>query len=193
MDYKGINDYELIYRIRENDDMAVNTMLAKYEPIVISLAKKYYPKMKHLGVEMSDLIQEGRIAVVKAINSYDADGNTLFYTYVSLCIDRNFITYIRNLSREKNYALNYSISDEYIYTISDSTFDPVNYLVQICDEEKVRNVKNSFEFLDSNIFELRCNGFSYKEISELLDVSLGIVDSRLCKIRRTLQRRRDKF
>ena len=31
------------------------------------------------------------------------------------------------------------------------------------------------DFLDSNIFELRYNGFSYKEISRLLDVSIQIL------------------
>ena len=61
------------------------------------------------------------------------------------------------------------------------------------NEEKFIMYKNSFKFLDSNIFELRYNGFSYKEISQLLDISFSCVDSRLCKIRKSLQLMKDKF
>lgn len=193
MNYKGINDYELMYRIRENDEEAVNIMIGKYEPIVINIARKYYPKVKMLGADMDDLVQEGRIAVVKAINSYDPNNVSLFYTYVSICVDRHFITYCRNLSTNKHAPLNYSFDDEYIYSIGDISSEPINYLIDVYNAKAVIGVKNSFDFIDSNIFELRFNGFSYREISELLDLSFGVVDSRLCKIRRTLQRIKDKF
>lgn len=193
MNYKDVNDYELVYRIRENDDDAVNVMLKKYEPIIISIAKKYYGIVKNHGADMNDLIQEGRIAVVKAISSYNPNSTSIFYTYVSICIDRHFITYCRNLTSFKNLPLNYSITDECLYSIGDISKDPAMSLFQLYECENFMKEKNSFDFRDSNIFELRYNGFSYKEIAILLDLPVSTVDSRLCKIRRTLQRIKTNF
>lgn len=193
MYYKNLDDYEIISRVRENDEDAVNIMIEKYEPIIISMAKKYLSYVQMYGADMDDLVQEGRIAVVKALGSYKNDGGSLFYTYVSVCVNRHFITYCRNLTRMKNSPLNYSVSDECLYAIGDTTFEPGTYLISNYDEKLFLWGKNCFDFIDSNIFELRYNGFSYKEISVLLDLPFRTVDSRLCKIRRTLQRMRNKF
>lgn len=194
MDYKDVNDYELVYRIRENDDEeAINFLIKKYEPIIIKLAKKYFVQAKYQGVDMNDFLQEGRIAVVKALNSYDPNSVSLFYTYVTICINRHFVSYCRNLSSTKNTPLNYSVSDDCLYDIGDFSFEPVEYLNDRLKDDIVIREKNSLKFIDSNIFELRFNGFSYKEIGELLDVSCSVVSRRLCKIKQSLQRVKDKF
>ena len=49
--------------------------------------------------------------------------------------------------------------------------------------------KSLFNIGDSSIFELRYNGFSYKEISRLLDIPITTVDGRLYKIRKVLHER----
>ena len=188
-----LNDYELVYRIRENDDDAVDVMIQKYHPIIVGLAKKYYSIAKKHGADMSDLIQEGRIAVIKAISSFDVNGASIFYTYVSICIERHFITYCRNISSAKNAPLNYSIADDCLYGIGDISSDPAVSFFRVYELENFIQKKNLFEFVDSNIFELRYNGFSYKEIASLLDLPVSVIDSRLCKIRRTLQRMKTNF
>ena len=193
MDYKDVNDYELMYLIKENDEDAVNLMIGKYEPIIINMARKFYPKVKLFGAEMDDLVQEGRIAVIKAINSYNQNSVSIFYTYVCICIERRMITYLRNLSTSKQSPLNYSIGEDRVFSIADMSLEPVNYLTQMYVEESIVNSKYLFDFLDSNIFELRYNGFSYREISELLDIPIRMVDSRLSKMRKTLQRKGNKF
>lgn len=194
MDYKDVNDYELIYRIRENDDEdSVNVLVKKYEPLIARCASKYYVKAKYYGVELSDLIQEGRIAVMKALNSYDADNTTLFYTYVTVCINRHLITYCRNLSSNKHIALNCNVGDECLDVFGDLRYEPFSCLNFSYDEDAIKEKMYALDFIDSNIFELRYNGFSYKEIGELLGVSNSIVSRRLCKIRKTLQVIKDKF
>lgn len=195
MDYKSINDYELVYRIRENnDDDAIEMMIKKYEPIICSYAKKYIKFASQHGVEFDDLIQEGRMAVVKAVYKYDSDKASIFYTYVSLCIERRLITYCRDLSVKKNLPLDYSINSDYLYGVIDMAGEPFIYVMERELEEKILLwVRKKFDFIDSSIFELRYNGFSYKEIGILLDVSETLVDSRLCKIRKSLQKVRNKL
>ena len=57
MDYKNINDYELIYMIRENDSDK-NIVFNKYKPLVESIAKECYKKTNK-SIDLDDLIQEG--------------------------------------------------------------------------------------------------------------------------------------
>ncbi len=195
MDYKELNDYELVYRIRENsDDDAMMLLMKKYEPIICSYAKKFIEFAGGCGADMDDLIQEGRLAITKALKAYDQNKASIFYTYVTVCIERSFYTYCRNLTYKKNFALNYAISDENVYNYVADNFDLSSYVINAFSErEFLISIRSNFNLIDSSIFELRYNGFSYKEISELLDISFSLVDSRLCKIRKILQRNRDKF
>lgn len=50
-------------------------------------------------------------------------------------------------------------------------------------EEEIINFKHSLDFRTSLVFELRYNGFKYREIATLLDISIGIVDASIhnCK------------
>ncbi|MBQ3510885.1 MAG: sigma-70 family RNA polymerase sigma factor [Bacilli bacterium] len=194
MDYKNINDYEVLYQIKENnDDYAINILIKKYDAIILNLAKKYFQQSKYQGVEINDFIQEGRIAVMKAINTFDANNDVLFYTYVCVCINRRLISYCRRLNSLKNMNLNYSVSDDAISLIRDYSYEPYNYLEIKSIEDKLIEKKNNMKFLDSNIFELRYNGFSYKEICSLLDIDVSLLSRRLCKIRCTLQSFKDKL
>lgn len=193
MQYKNLNDYEVIYRIRENDDLALDAMFSKYEPIVISFAKKYFSFVKKFGMEFEDLLQEGRIAVNKAINTFDVSSNTLFYTYVSVCIERSMMTIMRNLSRKKRLSVVNNIDSDSLTLLPDMSYEPSSYVFNKFNKEQFIYYKNMFEIEDSCIFELKYNGFSYKEISKLLDISVNCVESRLCKIRKTLQFIRNKF
>lgn len=194
MDYKNINDYELVYRVRENDDDAFNLIIRKYEPIICNYAKRYIGFVAKHGADMDDLVQIGRMAVAKAVRSYNSDNASIFYTYVTVCIERGFITYCRDLTTKKNRPLNYRVSDDYLCTVADNSTDPFNFVAEIdFSEYFLAIVRDKFRFVDCNIYELRYNGFSYKEIGELLDIPVSVVDSRLCKIRKTLQLIRDKF
>ena len=43
MDYKKLNDYEVMYMIKENDDYSREILLKKYMPIVSKISSKYLP------------------------------------------------------------------------------------------------------------------------------------------------------
>lgn len=190
MNYKNVNDYEMMYLVRDNNDDAVNILLEKYKPIICKKALNYYSRVKHCGVDLQDFIQEGMIAFNRALNSYDENENVLLYTYIIVCLDRHLSTYCRNVCSTKHSLLNFSVRDE-DYFLNVSTDDKSWIGNNLVLGDTFIKIKNSFEFLDSNIFELRYNGFSYKEICTLLDISYGMLESRLSKIR-TLLRKKEK-
>ncbi len=194
MRYKDLDDYELVYRIRENDVEAENVMISKYENVLSKLARKYLGIAESNGAELDDLIQEGRIALINAVRTFDFEKELLFYTYVCVCVERHCISYCRSLASKKYSPLNYSLTDDSFTYVRDSSYEPGYRLDDFIYENNFLSyIRNNFEIIDSSILELRYNGFSYKEISELLDLPISKVDNRLCKMRRILQVNKSKF
>ena len=194
MDYKYINDYEQLYLISENDDEAKKMMFDKYKPIVISLANKYYNYLSKVGIDIEDLIQEGYIGLSNAIKSFKDTKNACFYTFSSICIERQIRAYSKKYMSNKNMILNmsYSIDDvnngnNKIFSINikeeNAESNPDLYLINTYYNEVCVDFKHMLSLKDSLIFELRVNGFKYREISKLLDVSLNTVDNSIHRIK----------
>ena len=55
--------------------------------------------------------------------------------------------------------------------------NPITYLESDLLFNKIINFKNSLPMIQSLVFELRYNGFKYKEIASLLDISISVVDN----------------
>lgn len=183
--YKNINDYEQLYLIRENDEEAKETVFRKYKPIIVSIANKYYENLKD-KCELQDLIQEGYIGLSRAIDSYSDNCNALFYTFACICISRQILSYFKKNLSEKNkfFYGSYSLDNEldavkYIDVVADKDSNnvPDIYIDNNFYNELLINFKNSLDLKNSTVFELRYNGFKYKEISKLLGISMGTVDN----------------
>lgn len=199
MDYKQVNDYEQLYLIGENDEDSINLIYEKYKPIVVSLAKKYYAKMNYHCGELDDFIQEGYIGLDRAIRSFKEYHNALFYTFSLICIERQIKGYCRSFLTLKNEYINNSLSIdlelEENLRLSDSICDnsiltnPDHYLQDSLMLEELIRFKNSLPLNQSLIFELRFNGFKYKEISTLLEIPVSTVDNciHICKKKLTNQ------
>lgn len=191
--YKNLNDYEQLYLVCENDEYAKEKIFNKYKPIIVSIAQKYLTYSNN-RFDLDDLIQEGYIGLNRAISSFDDKENVLFYTFSIVCIERQIKSYYRQFKTLKNYhfynsySLDMEIED---MTLSDIVEDksilnsPTLFLDNSCLEEELINFKHSLDFRTSLVFELRYNGFKYREIADLLDISIGIVDSSIhnCKER----------
>jgi len=186
VNYKDINDYEILYMVSENDS-ARELLIKKYLPVVHKIASKYLPVVSKCGIDYDDLIQEGMIALDKAISSYKESSNTLFYTYANLCVERHMIVVCRLSNNGKQLLLNESVDDECFVFLKDYTFDPANLLDSYTIEKEFLRCKNLMDLKCSTVFELRYNGFSYREISVLLDIPLSTIDGRLYRIRKLLR------
>lgn len=189
--YKNLNDYEQLYLVCENDEYAREKIFNKYKPIIVSIAKKYLTYSNN-RFDLDDLVQEGYIGLNRAISSFNEKENVLFYTFSVVCIERQIKSYYRQFKTLKNYhfynscSLDMEIED---MTLSDIVEDksilnsPTLFLDNSYLEEEIINFKHSLDFRTSLVFELRYNGFKYREIATLLDISIGIVDTSIhnCK------------
>ncbi len=188
MEYKDVNDFEVLYMIKEKDDYYQELMYKKYSPIIKNIASKYLNCVKNRGADYDDLVQEGYIGLSNAINTY-RDEESLFYTYATICVERQINRFCRSLSTKKQEVLNNALSDDMLLFMKVDSYDfgnPEAFSLYNFTKEEFIRIKNKFDIEYSSVFELRYNGFSYKEISRLLDITVSTVDGRLSKIRRYL-------
>ncbi len=95
---------ECLRRYREFGDKQAKEKLIKHNlRLVAHVVKKYQG-----AGESDDLISTGTIGLIKAINTYNPDKNTLLATYTAKCIENEILMVIR---ANKKHAKNLSLSD----------------------------------------------------------------------------------
>ena len=193
MDYRDLNDYELVSKVSE-DEIATEILFKKYKPLIESLAVKHYSTSNPVGIEISDLIQEGMIGFSMAINTYREKKDALFFTYAKKCVESRIISCLVSAGRKKHQVLNNSISMEALE--ESDTFNGLDKIIGdnksnpediILDNETTGEI---FEYLnkeltsfESRIFELKKSGFTYREIADILDIEPKKVDNAIQRIK----------
>jgi len=76
---KPAEELELARKIQKGDSQAREKMIRSNLRLVISIAKKYI----NLGVPLSDLIEEGNIGLMKAVEKFDPKRGFRFSTYAA--------------------------------------------------------------------------------------------------------------
>ncbi len=184
--YKGYNDYELIYMVKENSDDCRNILYDKYSSILKKISYEFYSKYKNYGYDYDDFLQEAYIAFEKAIIKFDEMNGAIFYTFVILCVRRALISFCRSISNMKyNISSDNTISIDDI-PISDIKSDIRNVIEFSELEHKIRELIFSLPFDISIIMELRINCFTFLEISTLLDLPVSTVEFRNRKVKKEL-------
>lgn len=191
MDY---NDRELLDYILDGNEEALTILYEKYEPYIVSQAKKFHAHAISSGLEVSDLKQEGMIALNEAIHGYKDAKDTTFYTFAITCIKRRLISSIIASKRLKHKFLNESVSLDQ-EGIDGATMSLDNLLVNensnpehvIISAEREQNLFHNLKSIltdfEYQVFELKYNNFQYREIAKLLDKEPKAVDNALQRIK----------
>lgn len=96
----GEEQLELIQRYQNGDESVLPSILESNLRLVISVAKKYINRL--LYVEFQDLIQEGNMELIKAVETYDPQKSE-FSTYASYLIEKRILSFLNvsNTSLER--------------------------------------------------------------------------------------------
>lgn len=191
MNYSELNDNELVYLSNENNEEATNLLVSKYKNVIINTIKEYKTKYNVIGLEMSDLYQEGLIGLLTAIETFDKERDNLFYTYACICIRTSIMTVIRKTFRNKNRILNNSYSLDLLYeentslyeSIKDEENNPDKILInKENSKELIGKIEKNLSKSEKDIFELKLKGLTNAEISVLLDKDKKQIENALFRI-----------
>src|SRR5690242_10052926 len=124
-------EYELSRRARKGDESARQTLATSNLAFVVAVAKKF----SNRGARLDDLIQEGNVGLMKAIEHFDPKKNVRFATYAVWWIRAYITRYLKdNRSQVRggeaergsmtDFSLDASIDEEGETTFLDRLEDP---------------------------------------------------------------------
>ena len=193
MNYKELNDNELISLVRENNEDALNLLHEKYKPLITKKSNKYYKYVSNKGIELSDLIQECLVGFEESIKDFNPNDNVTFYTFTNICMDRQLLSEIKRLNRDKYKLLNEAIPLESLDTdndinlidfLKDNTDNPETGLFEEIEyEELYSKIVKCLTHLEECVFNLKLQNFNYKEIADILDKEPKSIDNAIQRIK----------
>lgn len=197
MNYKELNDNELISLARESNEEAINLLHSKYKPLINKKCNKYYKYVSNKGIELSDLIQECLVGFEESIKDFNPNDNVTFFTFTNICMDRQILTEIKRVNRDKYKLLNEAIPLEsldpekdvnLIDYLKDNTDNPESGLLEEIEYEELYNkiIKNLTQF-EECVFNLKLQNFNYKEIADILDKEPKSIDNAIQRIKNKIK------
>ena len=187
----SFDDVALVEAARSGDQDAFNQLIKHYEPELRKIACKYFLAR----ADYEDLLQEGRIAIYKAVLSYDFNSQIPFLHFVRMVIKRKLIDTLRAHNRQKHLRLNEAFSlntplteeqDESFINIVANSNDPETTVVEN-DEARTLLVEltKNFSKLELNVFNYHfLVGMKQREITQRLGLTPKSLDNAIQRIRR---------
>lgn len=190
-----MSDIELIKKAKNGDNEAIEKLLNEHKQLVNFVTRKYFL----VGGDNDDLLQEGMIALCKAINSYDETKGVSFATYAKTVIENTIINAIKSDASNKNILLNNSYGltnqgqitnnseDDFGYTIASDSLTPESQVISTEQtKDIVKQIKDCLSDYELKILKYYLKGLSYTQIATELGVSSKSVDNALNRIKNKL-------
>lgn len=171
MDLYSLNDYELIYMIRDYDEFALDLLFAKYNGWIFKKINEFNIK----GMDRDDFFMEAQMCLFEAVRKYKEEFNVCFFNFFNIIITRRFI----KLRNELSYDIYTEMPELYVKE------DYSEYLSRIYYELGYELLKSDEERLIYK--ELYMLGSSPKEISKLYNINIKRIYNIIQKIKRVLQ------
>lgn len=153
--------------------------------------RKRASRIKSVGLAYDDIVQEGLIGLLSAVDRFEEGRGASFETFAITCIDNRISSALRQDSRRKNRPLNNytSLFDEervgWKVSVSGSPEDL--YILREEVREIMERIRRSLSSFEKDVLSLYLDGYSYLAISELLSSSHKSVDNALQRARRKLK------
>ena len=191
IEVKKLSDEQLVSLAQLKDESAIDELFDRYKYIASAVAHSYFLN----GGDSEDLLQEGLVAVFKAITSFN--GKSSFKTYVYTCVKNRIFNVIKSSNRYKNLPLNNYLSlsgsidsdndADKNEIIVDKHFGPEEVYINAEAESELKSiiekVLSKFEY---QILVYYLKGYSYREISEKIGKKEKSIDNAIQRIRKKI-------
>ena len=194
---RELEDLQLVLRVRNGDDSALETLMRRYTGFVRLKASSYFLA----GGDAEDLVQEGLIGLYKAVRDYRPDKETSFRSFAELCVTRQIITAIKTATRFKHAPLNTYVSFSYTpaghdsdgeCTLGDALPGPSvdDPSIRVISTEELQSLVfclgTGLSRLEADALRLYLDGLSYEEMAAELGCDTKTIDNALQRVKRKI-------
>ena len=180
-----LKEKDLIGKAKQGDMHAFEELILKHEKIVYNLALR----MMNHSEDAKDISQEVFLKEYRSLTNFDE--RSAFSTWLYRITHNTCIDEMRRRKGKQNYSLEEELENEegsMQRQIADEGDTPEESLLR--EEQKselLQALENLSEEHKAAIILRDVKGFSYEEIAEILEVSLGTVKSRISRGRNQLK------
>ena len=183
--YGALSDAQLAHFVSLGDDRAFDELAVRYLDTISIIARKFSAE----GYEHNDFVQEGLVGLLYSCKTFDQNGGAGFKSYMSVVVERRFISIIRRGEQKKAIPSSSIVPmDDVGESSEDSAKTPEELMM--CREQlnqllsRLQSILSKSEY---DVLMLYGNGLSYKEIAEKLSVTEKTVDNALQRARKKVR------
>ena len=180
------SDESLVALAQNRDNDALTELVCRYLPLIRQKASGYTGS----PADRDDLIQEGLIGLLSAVNAYNETKGASFNTFCYTCVQNKMLSELERRSSSKQQALqNYLPLEELDRSFLDNDKEDPFHIVaeQETRELLLAKAKTLLSGLEQETLSLYLSGHSYEEMATLLNLTSKAVDNALQRVRKKLR------
>lgn len=178
-DLHSLSDEALVALSRESNDEAFACLVSRCTAMLRGLSAQYCRGL----LDSEDLLQEGLLGLLSAVQTYSTAKSVTFRTYAYACMRNRMISALRRQGVEAE-SLN---SEDELLDVAATDVDPVSLVVRQEEAEQLKErLKERLTALEYRVLMTHLNGFSYREIASRLEITEKAVDNALQRVRHKL-------
>lgn len=188
---KSLSDAELVLLAREGDAAAFSILSDRYMPVLKGSAGRY---AGIVGVDIEDFMQEGMLALFRAVRGFNSRSGTQFSTYAITCINNSMSSAVKLHLRGSRQNSNMYIDEmDERFLANESTFPrqdkPVEdlYIDRETSLIRAQQIEKLLSAFEQRVLRLYLTGHTYQQIAHVLGTSTKSVDNALQRARRKLR------
>ena len=170
-----------IEQARQGDESSLAAIIARLLPCIhIQAAKASCP-----GLDTEDAVQEGIIALFRAVQRYSFDKEASFETYAKQCVVNALVDAQKAAKRKKHSPLNESVPLE-----QDTAFAAGPEEIAIQNEEyhlAMHKIHTQLSAFEKEVLLLFLDGYSYSAIAQKLEKPTKTVANAMVRVRRKMK------
>lgn len=182
---KSLTDEQLVELYHQGKEDAFNELYSRY----IGLVKYFCRNLYLIGAEEVDLVQEGMLGFIKAVNGFRG-GESQFKTYLTACVKSSLFTAVKKYSGLKSSPLNGSVKLETLDGLGVFSPPPEDQiLINESGNELTAKIYSNLSKFEKLVLKYYLEGYGYLEIADKTGKDVKSVGNALSRCRNKIIKR----
>ncbi len=176
-----LTDESLVLAARAGNDEAFAQLVSRCSSVLQLLSQKY----RRYGAEPEDLVQEGLLGLLSAVQTYQSGSGATFRTYSGVCIRNRMLSLVRRLSggvSQVERLLGSEDTSSFPETVGEGP--EAAFLRREEANMLQQRLQSCLTPLEYRVLLLHIGSYSYHEIAMALSITEKAVDNALQRVRR---------